>query len=208
MRTEFLAGKVQSLLDRLTPPSSMQGKPQAQADEIAALMRAVASHAPTVGYDEWWPRFEDALLGNRRARVWPSLSAWHDAGRAAGSSAKGTPDAIARGNAAMRDGWCQREGRLTPDAAAIWARRMTEGECCDDAVYGSLAAEIEERELVPREVMARWRSRSFLDRRAIYGQSAALAWETEAKARHAQAVEVRQQRAARDAEQQRQEWVA
>jgi len=45
---------------------------------------------------------EDALLGNRRARVWPSVSVWHDAGRAAGSSAKGPNAGIARDGARMR----------------------------------------------------------------------------------------------------------
>ncbi len=189
MRIDFLTGKVNSLLARLTPPRNLEANRDALADEIEALTRAVTSHAPDVGFEDWWVKFEDALLANRRSRVWPGVSAFHDAARAAGSSAKGLPDAIAIGRAALRDGWKEAHGGVDIDQAHMTAMRMKAGELASEfACYGVLAAEIEERDLVPDDVMARYRKGAFRARRGLYGHEAAVAWETERKAHHERVV--------------------
>ena len=74
-RTDFLDGKLLDLCGptgRLRAPASYGER--AQADELAALGRAVDRSAPTTGYEAWWSRFEDALLETLKTRAWPTVS--------------------------------------------------------------------------------------------------------------------------------------
>ena len=74
LRMTYLNGKLFSLCGpdgRLVPPLRM-GQ-QAQADELAALGRALDRLAPASGYEAWWPRFEDALMGAATTRAWPLI---------------------------------------------------------------------------------------------------------------------------------------
>ncbi|PJN96091.1 hypothetical protein CNY89_04610 [Amaricoccus sp. HAR-UPW-R2A-40] len=86
-RTDFLNSKILGLCGndgRLVPPRGMGG--QAQADELAALGRALDRLAPSSGYESWWSRFEDALLAAATTRAWPLIG---DVERAAKSLREG-----------------------------------------------------------------------------------------------------------------------
>lgn len=76
MRKEFLVNKLKAYLERRTPPKNITGREgeemtQAMKDEIASLFRAIDRLAPKDGYDDWWNRFEDAVLRNEKTRAWP-----------------------------------------------------------------------------------------------------------------------------------------
>lgn len=89
MRKEFLAARLLALCGpagRLVPPRGMG--PAAQADELAALGRAVSSAAPSAYYEAWWSRFEDALLGGLTSRAWPTLGEIRRAAREVQSADK------------------------------------------------------------------------------------------------------------------------
>lgn len=89
MRKEFLDGRLFALCGpagRLVAPQRMGQT--AQADELAALGRAINGAAPSVGYEAWWPRFEDALLGGLASRAWPTLSEIRRAAREVQTTAK------------------------------------------------------------------------------------------------------------------------
>lgn len=81
-RKEFLDGRLFALCGpagRLVPPRGMGET--AQKDELAALARAISGVAPSFGYEAWWTRFEDALLGGLSSRAWPSMADLRRAGR-------------------------------------------------------------------------------------------------------------------------------
>lgn len=74
IRVTFLNAKLFGLCGpdgRLVPPRGM-GQ-QAQADELAALGRALDRLAPSTAYEAWWPRFEDALMSAATTRAWPLI---------------------------------------------------------------------------------------------------------------------------------------
>jgi hypothetical protein len=73
------------------------------------------------------------------------------------------------------------------DTNRIMAARMANGEPIGDGwLYGRLACQLIASRLVNQATMERYRSAAFLDRRSTYGEAAALAWEADAKARHAE----------------------
>lgn len=93
MRKAYLDARLFALCGpegRLVPPQRM-GK-AAQADELAALRRAINGAAPLSGYEVWWPRFEDALLGGLSSRAWPTLGEIRRAVREMQAAAKARAD--------------------------------------------------------------------------------------------------------------------
>jgi hypothetical protein len=69
----------------------------------------------------------------------------------------------------------------------VMAARMANGEPVGEGwFYGRLACELIASRLVDQGTVERYRSAAFLSRRATYGEAAALEWEAEAKARHAE----------------------
>lgn len=81
-RKEFLDGRLFALCGpagRLVPPRGMGEA--AQKDELAALARAISGIAPSFGYESWWTRFEDVLLGGLNSRAWPAIADVRRAGR-------------------------------------------------------------------------------------------------------------------------------
>lgn len=71
MRNEFLQDRLSNLLERLSPPQAIKGKPEAMRDEMQVLFSAVNHAAPTSGYEGWWQEFEGHLLGRMQTRAWP-----------------------------------------------------------------------------------------------------------------------------------------
>jgi hypothetical protein len=79
----------------------------------------------------------------------------------------------------------------------IIGKRMANGEpVAEGYLYGREACELISRRLVTQDVMTAYRSGAFLARRATHGETAALAWEAEAKATHEHARLVKAQRKA------------
>lgn len=73
-RHEFLADALDALLSRLSPPLSIKASKPAQMAETAAMLKAINRLAPTTGYGDWWPAFEDALMRKAKTRAWPIIS--------------------------------------------------------------------------------------------------------------------------------------
>lgn len=80
MKSAYLDGKLRNYLARRSPPQFMAKNETAQVEELAALVRAVSRAAPDSGFQEWWPRLEDALDRDLRTRAWPTV---HEIGEAA-----------------------------------------------------------------------------------------------------------------------------
>ena len=82
IRRQTLDRNLDRLLSRMVPPRGLGD--QAQQDETAALSRALDRMAPGGGYEAWWERFEDALLGIMTTRAWPTVGEVTKAGKSIG----------------------------------------------------------------------------------------------------------------------------
>lgn len=162
-----IAGRLRRFLDRRQAPRRVEGKPQAEADEVSALVSTVERNAPR-GADAlaaWWPGFEREL-GESGTGLWPTEKEIRDAAKAA--------------------------NRTGPQSAApvfdrheINAKRMSKGEAVGEYyLYGREAVEMIRRGLVDEPTMKRYRSAAFFARKDVQGEAAALKWEAEAKERH------------------------
>lgn len=146
--------------------------PEAQADEIAALLRALRTRAPRDpdALRDWWQGLE-AGLDERCGRNWPTVRDFSDAA-AALAPLPGTRPAEPR----------------DVDSAVMTAGRMRAGEPVGEGwLYGLAACELIARGLVDRDRMEAYRSGAFRARARIYGEDEARRWEAEAKARHEEA---------------------
>lgn len=84
MKSAYLEGRLKHYLARRSPPQFMAKNDTAQAEEVAALVRAVGRAAPDSGYQEWWPRLEDALDRDLKTRAWPNVHEIMEAARKVG----------------------------------------------------------------------------------------------------------------------------
>lgn len=173
LHTQDLNARLTRYLDRKTMPKRLEGKPMAQADEIAALVAAVERNAPRDAQKlaDWWPLFE-VRLGELASAMWPIEKELVDAAKAV------------RGGPVMVD----LSGNSSLDPATIIAKRMREGgRYPETALYGILACELIAKGLVDEETMRRCRSNAFFSREGTYGRDAALKWEADRKAAHEEA---------------------
>jgi hypothetical protein len=162
-----LKNRLSRFLGRKAAPRHLTAA-DAQADEIAALLRAVRRVAPRDpdALPGWWERFEDGLE-ERCGRNWPTV---RDVCEAA------APAASASGNRPAEPG--------DIDTAVLVARRMRAREPVgQDWLFGLGACELIARGLVDGDLMKAYRSGAFHARARLYGQDAAQRWEAEAQAR-------------------------
>lgn len=83
-RSADLAAAFATFLDtRREAPRVLVAKPDAQAAELASLLRTIETMAPHEGWQSWYQRFEDALGRVQKNRIWPTAGEIEDAGRAA-----------------------------------------------------------------------------------------------------------------------------
>jgi hypothetical protein len=165
-----IASRLSRYLNRRQAPRRLEGKPQAETDEIRALSAAVQRHAPRSAdhLAAWWPAFEASLGEISTGGLWPTEREIKDA---AASSRQALPKSAG--------------ATAETDHYQIAAARMEAGQPVGEGwLYGREACELIRRGLVTREVMTAYRSGAFLARRKMYGEPAALAWEAEAKERH------------------------
>ena len=169
LHTAYIASRLKRFLDRRQPPRRIEGKPQAETDEVQAMVGAVARYAPhgPDGLATWWPKFE-AALGEAGTGLWPTEREIRDAAAVAN-----------------RDRPKLRSDGPAFDPHEISARRMAAGEPVgENFLYGREAVEMIRRHLVDEPTMTRYRSGAFFSRKDMHGEASALAWEAEAKARH------------------------
>ena len=164
-----IASRLRRFLDRRQPPRRVEGKPQAEADEVKALVATAERNAPRDPdrLAAWWPAFEREL-GEAGSGLWPTEKEVREAaGRANASQPKAPSQA------------------LVMDTYAIMAKRMAAGDPVGEGyLYGREAVEMIRRRLVDEPTMRAYRSGAFLARRKTQGEASALAWEAESKARH------------------------
>lgn len=169
-----IAHRLKRFLDRRQPPRRIEGKSQAEADEIAALVSTVERNAPRSAdaLADWWPKFE-RQLGETGTGLWPTEKECREA-------------AIATNKATPKT--------KTKDAFDVYPHigsLMADGEAVgENYLYGREAVELIRRRLVDEPTMTKYRSAAFLSRKATQGEARALEWEADAKARHAAAKEM------------------
>lgn len=170
-----ITARVRRFLDRRQMPRRLEDKPQAQQDEIAALVACVGRYAPRDNLAEWWTKFETKLGECGAGSLWPTEKEIREC------AAFLRPE---RPKAALQE--ASRE-----DGYAIVGKRMAAGEAVgEEYLWGRQAVEIIKRKLVDRDTMQRYRSAAFLARKRAYGEAAALAWEADMKDRHQVAIDV------------------
>ena len=171
VREDFLKRQLTRLLDRRTMPRGFEGKPQAQAEELAALVRCLCKFAPRQAYDEWWPRVEDTIDEDAKTRAWPTVFDISAAARkVAGSSTKTVAEPDEK------------------DPLAIIGARMERGETVGDHyLWGRLAVDLLRGGYVTQDTISKYRSALFFQCKDLYGQDTAEAMEREFRSRHASA---------------------
>jgi hypothetical protein len=168
LHTAELKTRIKRFLDRKQMPRRLEGKETAQTDEIGALVRAISGYAPRENLTAWWDVFE-AELGAACGPMWPTEKEARDAAQAAGRATVQPTDRDAP----------------AVDALRTVAAQMAEGKpVAEGWLWGRNACDLIAAKLVDQGTMNRYRSVAFHSRKALYGETAALAWEAEAKARH------------------------
>ena len=174
LHTADIAHRLRRFLDRRQPPRRIEGKPQAEHDEVAALVSTVERNAPRSAdaLADWWPAFE-RQLGETGTGLWPTEKECREA-------------AIATNKAIPK--------AKTKDAFDVYPHigsLMADGEAVgENYLYGREAVELIRRRLVDEPTMTKYRSAAFLSRKDVQGEARALEWEADAKARHAAAKEM------------------
>ncbi|SLN25116.1 hypothetical protein [Ruegeria meonggei] len=168
-RETFLTDKITGYLDRKAPPRSLGA--QAQANEMASLVRCFMRFAPKDGYEDWWPNFEDRLDEDAKTRAWPTAGEIKAAAMAiTGPSSR----RIAEGNEF--------------DPLDVNAKRMHAGERVSDGyLYGRLSVELVASGKVSEAQMRRYRAAFIFWLKDTYDEPIALAKVAEFEARHAAA---------------------
>lgn len=79
-RQDFLSESLEALLARRSMPKRLEGKPpEAEANEVRALLRVLLRSAPTQGYAEWWEQVEVEIGRACRTQGWPGEGQLWDA---------------------------------------------------------------------------------------------------------------------------------
>ena len=174
MRTAEISRAFGDWLDRRSCPTDLRDKPTAARKESEALLACLLKFAPQSEYQPFVSRVLDQLDYQMKSRFWPTINEFASACsniRKEMGKAGGRPDVLTD----ARD--------MRPEA--ITARAMVEGKPVGEGwLYGRDAVTMIAAKLIDEETMTRYRSGAFLARKSLYGEPAALAWETEAKARH------------------------
>lgn len=159
---------------RYNPPKDFRGNEKAEKAEAEALLGVLLKFAPSKEPAGFVSRVLDQLEYQLKFRLWPNKQ---EIGAVCANITKDQPKAEGGGED-MRD---MRD-------IAIASRRMARGEPVGESyLWGRLAVEMIAERMVDEKTMTAYRSGAFLARRGFYGEESALAWEREAKERHAAA---------------------
>lgn len=167
-------------LERYAAPTHLRDKPDAIQAEAESLARILCKMAPQDEYVPFLNRVFDGLDSQMKSRFWPTSA---EIGSVCAN--------LRRQPKASDDG----DNAPTLDPMEIISRRMQRGDPVGEGhLYGIAAVELIAAGKVTEQTMKAYRSGAFMARKATYGEAAALAWETEAKARHADAKDMYRQR--------------
>ncbi|MDX5416060.1 MAG: hypothetical protein LPK88_07040 [Alphaproteobacteria bacterium] len=173
-----ISQRLERYLARRAMPRRLEGKPEAQDDELRALVSAVRRFAPAGKLHEWWPKLEDALVDECTTPAWPTEREIRAAAQAVNRDTSG-------GSAPVFD------------THEIMGRRMERGDAVPESfLYGREAVEMIARGLVDEVTMRKYRSAAYFRRKDLYGETEAQRWEDEGKQRHDDAKRIRRERAA------------
>ncbi|WP_313349361.1 hypothetical protein [Paracoccus sp. (in: a-proteobacteria)] len=67
-----LSMRFNAFLDRFSPPRQIASNPKALQDDANALLRIVLDHAPTEGWQDWFPQAIRHLESGMTTRSWPA----------------------------------------------------------------------------------------------------------------------------------------
>lgn len=177
-RTNAITDQFEAWLRGYTPPRSMENDADRQSAEKLSLLRIVLKYSPQERYSQFVTEALDECAILMKTRAWPTQN---ELGAAFRNQRKANPEFFAS----------QYADRRSRDTAEINAERMKRGDAVGECwLYGILACEIIARRLVDEETMKRHRSAAYFNRRHLYGDEAALAWEAEAKEGHEKSKEV------------------
>jgi hypothetical protein len=187
-RQKWLAEGLQRYLDRRSMPQGLKDKPQAQRDEMSALLHTLNRIAPSQGYRDWWDEFIDQLAEDAKTRAWPTQGEMKDAAKAIRKSG-------------VRPVSSQSEWK--PDSEEIAAKRIRAGESVgDDFLWGRRCLDMQERFGVTDEELKPYRSGLFFaDKDSTQDEGIALKREQWRKEKHEAARQLRranQERKRRD----------
>ena len=169
LRNSDLKMRLTRFTDRRQMPKRIEGKEFAIADEVSALLAAIERSAPRDpdAISEWWAQFATAL-GEAAPTYWPTEKDIRDAVKTANAGLPKLTDPMAK-----------------PDPIGWTARAMNEGRPVGEHwLWGVSACDLIATGQVSRETMTAYRSGAFFNRRDVYGESAAKAWEDDRKRAH------------------------
>lgn len=160
--------RLNRFLERRTLPRSLEGKPQAIADELGAMTRIIGRHASKSDFGAWWNRFEADLGERNTTRSWPSE------GEVA-SSCKAVSD--------YSGSRIAEAGSFDPHQIA--AKRIAANEAIgDEWIYGRRALELVEKGLTTEGDLRPYRSALFFRMKDQWGADVAREREAELIRRH------------------------
>lgn len=170
IREAEIAGCLSRWLDRYAVPMHLRGKAEASQAEAECLARILCKFAPAMDYHAFLNQVFDQVDFHAKTRFWPTAAELKEA-----------CCNVSKGAKLLN----QTEGALDLRPVAIIARKMRRGEPVGEAyLWGIGAVELIAERLVDEATMRGYRIAAFNDRKAAYGEEAALRWEAEAKARH------------------------
>lgn len=166
-QTDYLKSRLMEYLDRRSVPQHLVGKDKAQRDELSALLRAVKAQAPSDGYQEWWPRMEDAIDSIMRTRVWPVVNEVRAAAKLVGKDSR-------KGATVGR----------SLDPVAINADRVRRGEPVgDEWIFGVRAISLLDHNLTEDDLTP-YRSGFYFNMVQTWGEDTAQVREIEYRRKH------------------------
>lgn len=166
-RKEYLTRVFSDFLARKTVPRDFAGNEKAQDAEFSALIRTVLKSAPEINYQEWWPRFEDAVDSMMQTRVWPSVN-----------QLRGAAKLVSKGRSAHSDEWSM-------DTVQINARRVRNREALgDEWFFGTRAVQLIQQAGITEDDLTPYRSGLWFSILGTYGENAARVRESEYRKKH------------------------
>lgn len=157
-------------LDRYAVPLHLRDKPEASQAEAESLLNILCKFAPKIDYLKFLNQVFDQVDLQAKTRAWPTVA---ELAAACFNVHKGAKPL--------------RQQADEPDlrTVEIVARKMMRGEPVgEENFWGIGAVESIAERLVDEATMRSYRMAAFNNRKSIYGEEAALAWEAEAKDRH------------------------
>lgn len=163
-----ILGRLKRFLERRTMPKALDDKPQAIADELAAMTRIISRHSDKNNFAAWWNRFEADLGERNETRSWPS---------------EGEVSASCRAVSNFGGTRIAEQGSIDPHHIA--AKRIAAGEAVgDEWIYGRRAGELVEKGLATEGQLRAYRSALFFRMKKMWGEDVAKKAESELIARH------------------------